>query len=996
MDALRWIETSGAAKLLITDNVNNGNRLVKRLNRKGRAVSSLTVSTSARIAKELLIHDFASAGDFRRIREVADDVGAFILEGILRADPERYSFVPQASLCTATAAEILSNLNLIRENQMTDAYKISYKISVDPRVPQLNQVDADKIPVGLSVDSKILQLNQLIRDYEKRLAELGFYDHCTLLKAGLKILSGNAGLQAAGPVGLLFTDRVSVLEERFLNAYAPEAVRLFIGKPEEEPSWHFYKSYGIWNEAEYILEDIRARQIPFGQVRIVYTSQDYEPALQAAFGERRVPVRFTSGRPVSGKDSIRMLLSLIQWASNGYRYEDLKSIVLNPLFVIPVQEGEKPVNSAREFLKGIEDGIGWGLDRYKKFLKESEKEKEEEKEKEKEKKAFHTNAYLQFIKDVVSVFDGIREPVDAAALFGVMIAFAKKYSRRTEDNRVILPLLEKERKELAFMLPLESLGEALNLLQDRLENMSADDREDSRAVAACRISGGELLDRPYIYVIGLADRHFGISLIESPVLNDHERLVYFDRSVGNVPLSEEKAAKHLEQYVTSLELSEVQEIHMGYCCFDTVKQEELSPSALFLNMREKYASGTEELPLVEYPRVVSEDTIVVCDSVWNPELSGLDDEEDGITAEGTVIEENDKEDGAEKYAKDASENHAENAAGNPEGNIEEDGHAGSSQKIRELSLQFSPSSLDTLLACPAKYNYQKNRRIPEEDYAQPDSSVWLGAADKGTYFHLVLQKYVETVFVGKDTVSPEPDKDLFEKVFKEATEQTLELVPIESPAAARQDQEDVKEAAVRYLQRLHREFSDPACPWHVLACEKKFGRDGEQGLQQDCEYIYYTEPDSPETMQMVENHDLFHLTFTGIIDRLDGYVDAGGTQHFRIVDYKTGTRKNFEKYKMEGKNRRKTTQHSIYRMYASRFGTVDAFEYHFPFEEEEESQVYSVREFEDLLHDDDDYIPMVLHALFVEGFYPPMVKTGGCNYCTYSDICLSRILKPEE
>ena len=313
-----------------------------------------------------------------------------------------------------------------------------------------------------------------------------------------------------------------------------------------------------------------------------------------------------------------------------------------------------------------------------------------------------------------------------------------------------------------------------------------------------------------------------------------------------------------------------------------------------------------------------------------------------------------------------------------------------------MSLQFSPSSLDTLLACPAKYNYQKNRRIPEEDYAQPDSSVWLGAADKGTYFHLVLQKYVETVFVGKDTVSPEPDKDLFEKVFKEATEQTLELVPIESPAAARQDQEDVKEAAVRYLQRLHREFSNPACPWHVLACEKKFGRDGEQGLQQDCEYIYYTEPDSPETMQMVENHDLFHLTFTGIIDRLDGYVDAGGTHHFRIVDYKTGTRKNFEKYKMEGKNRRKTTQHSIYRMYASRFGTVDAFEYHFPFEEEEESQVYSVREFEDLLHDDDDYIPMVLHTLFVEGFYPPMVKTGGCNYCTYIDICLSRILKPEE
>lgn len=120
MDALTWMRSSQTLKLLITDNVNNGNQLVKRLNREGRLVSGLTVTAPARIAKELLVRHFAESGKIRRVREMTDDIGAFILEGILREHPDRYSFVPQASLCTATAAEILSNLNMIRENQVTD------------------------------------------------------------------------------------------------------------------------------------------------------------------------------------------------------------------------------------------------------------------------------------------------------------------------------------------------------------------------------------------------------------------------------------------------------------------------------------------------------------------------------------------------------------------------------------------------------------------------------------------------------------------------------------------------------------------------------------------------------------------------------------------------------------------------------------------------------------------------------------------------------------
>ena len=962
MEFRAWIESAGAEKLLITDNVNNGNSLIRRLNRQGVTVSGLTVTTLARLAKELIIRDLAAKGEIRQIRKASDDVGAFILEGILRENPKHYSFVPQESLCTATAAEILSNLNVIRGNLLKEAY-------------------------NSAPDTKLCELKQLIADYEARMSGLGLYDTCMLLEAAMEILAADNSLKVKIPTGILFTDKISVLEEAFLRTYAPgaEAVSL----PAEccsTPSWHFYKSYGVWNEAEYILEDIRSRKIPFGQVCIVYTSQDYEPALLAAFGERRVPIRFLSGRPVSGMDSVRMLLSLVQWAEDGYRYEDLKSVVLNPLFVIPAEDDEKPVNGVKEFLKGIDDKIGWGLDRYKKFLYETR-----ETEQYAESAAWqytHPEKYLTFLQDAVSVFDGIREPVDTAALFAAMTAFVKKYSRRAEEHKYIRPLLEKKTKELAFMLPVEDIKAALALLKDRLVNMSLEDAEDSCAVSACRIGGIEILDRPYIYVIGLADRHYGSALIESPVLNDAERVRYFDMSVGNVSLAGEQAARRIENYVKSLEISEAKEIHMGYCCFDTVRQEELSPSALFLNMREKYGAEIEVLPVMEYPRVIGEDTVVRYQNVWGPdsvvEQSGGAESDSG--AEQSKNTASEKADAVPDAGPDSG---AEPAAEVDDGFGETD--------IHEMSLTFSPSSIDLMLSCPAKYNFQKNRRIPQEEYFVPDSGAWLGADDKGNFFHLVMENYISALFIGQDEIAPEMDMTAFERIFGEAARITEEQVPVESPATARQEKEEIRDVSIRYLTKLHAEFSREDCPWHVLACELGFGMKGQPAFGRDYEYIGCEESEDNEDYEEIRYHDLWHLFFRGKIDRLDGYIDAQGKQHYRIIDYKTGSYENFVKYKLDPPGgKMQTLQHHIYQMFMSEKGQVDSFSYIFPFEEREEEREIKIREFCDPMHENDDYILQVLHLLFAKGYFPAMTKIGGCAYCDYSDICISKILMPEE
>ena len=81
MDALTWMKSSQEARLLITDNVSNGYRLIQRLKRKGTSVSGFTVTTSARIAKELLVRHLAATGTIRKVHEVTDDIGAFVERG---------------------------------------------------------------------------------------------------------------------------------------------------------------------------------------------------------------------------------------------------------------------------------------------------------------------------------------------------------------------------------------------------------------------------------------------------------------------------------------------------------------------------------------------------------------------------------------------------------------------------------------------------------------------------------------------------------------------------------------------------------------------------------------------------------------------------------------------------------------------------------------------------------------------------------------------------
>ncbi|WP_295359154.1 hypothetical protein [uncultured Succiniclasticum sp.] len=118
MNLQEWISKKErqSEKLVITDNVQNINVLIRKINAAGTPVCNLSVKRIVDIAREILITNASNSGELRQVETISNEIGAFLIQSIIEKDPQNYSFVPKESMCYQTAYEILDNVNLIRDN----------------------------------------------------------------------------------------------------------------------------------------------------------------------------------------------------------------------------------------------------------------------------------------------------------------------------------------------------------------------------------------------------------------------------------------------------------------------------------------------------------------------------------------------------------------------------------------------------------------------------------------------------------------------------------------------------------------------------------------------------------------------------------------------------------------------------------------------------------------------------------------------------------------
>lgn len=463
-----------------------------------------------------------------------------------------YGFLPKSSLSIRTADEILRVMNIVREGKKRE---------------------------GLSLTDKQKGVLKLIEDYEKDLEERGLIDRPALLKEVVRILEASTDEELM--LYLAYTEKPSVflelsamkrfsyLEKTFIDLFIKkmglehsEGELVILG--EKAPELDLKKAYGMYNEVNYCIRDIKEHQYPLDDVGIYYTSDDYEGFLKGLFESEGLGIKFDS-ELVSYKDVLQLILVLIDSLKNNYSYEDLEQLVNNRGLVqkeedkknkdeekqaqielekledleeeeeldldeIELQErvslenevGSENSEEAKAWsytLKGAyykllrKENIGYGKKRYEDFLGRHEElgEFSTLSSEENEKMLY----FKQFLWDYIHIY----EPHHSAEeTLNNLIDFSKKYIRKCHEKNIILTALRDYRAAMS-LLGDSCKDEQLDIISELIQGIRVSSTGLKGRPRCSRISGRMIAETRYNYVIGVIELRRTLNQLKSVNLN---------------------------------------------------------------------------------------------------------------------------------------------------------------------------------------------------------------------------------------------------------------------------------------------------------------------------------------------------------------------------------------------------------------------------------------------------------------------------------------------
>lgn len=342
-----WSSINFQKKILITHDVKNVSRLKRIENRKGHDIVNIFGRTPADLAKEVMLEAQAKKGVTAGIELIRPEEGAVYINKLLAKD--EYTLVPKESSCITTGMEVLRILNILRQGEVTDLFRTG--------------------------DGKTAQIRSLLSDYEEMLTVRNLYDTPRLLKEACAILADDRKEQKESSYhGFLYgifnyeSDRLTMLERKFIGLLSSgklEQISTCANTDKTTVDYSFYRIYGRSNEPGTVVSVIKDKGYKFGDVNIFYSSAAYETLIRSSLEEAGIPYAFVTGKSVQDQGTFSLLASIFDWADGGYRYKDFRPVVNNDL-----------IRLDRDYEFGNRVGIGWGIDRYRDFVRHMTDEKE--------------------------------------------------------------------------------------------------------------------------------------------------------------------------------------------------------------------------------------------------------------------------------------------------------------------------------------------------------------------------------------------------------------------------------------------------------------------------------------------------------------------------------------------------------------------------------------------------------------------------------------------
>ena len=823
----------GRLKYLISDRVSIPNSIIRKLNKEEDIITeNLRIVTIENIAKNIVMGHYAYAGKGYDKEDILTAEEVYLIHDILLSSKEDkiHGFLPKTSISLETSREILRVINILRE--------------------------------GKKKEGVTTKIDTLISDLEKKLEDRKLLDKIGILNEAVKIIEESSEvdirryLAISGEIKLAITDyfaeKISYLEKRFLDALCGKLginVDIVCMTDNNKSELHFVKAYGQYNEVEYCIEEIKNKGINFGEAGIYYTDEIYENFIKAVCEKNNIGVTFKKAN-AGDNEIIRLLIDLIESIEADFSYEILGRLVNNQTATLKhiIKRDEKAKAEALENEVLNEEPI---------YDEEDEEQGNLEKENTEEykyslKRAYDTllrrenigwskARYEDFLKrhESIGEFSTLNERENAKIqpFKEFLRDFIDIYDEENTAEKTYLNLLEFAKKysynnknKNTYLKALRELAIPFGLLGQGCKEDQLSIIKD--ALVNFKFGMPEEMDKVRAQRLTgrcVAERpyNFIVGLAASYVLQD----------TANSPvLSDDEIKEVLDIDVAYVPLAgnsnQVFKEELEYLLATCPKGETTLIYSYYDTLAFKELS-----PSLFYLTKLNEGT--ESESTYKPHKTGYRFNKCLENVEDELVKE-----------------------------IENKG-----EEYTFVTESLSATTLETLVKCPFKYYYQKILNIAEPDNNY-NGETWLNASEKGTFFHRIMELYCKAVFSDKYAGETTFSQEEFDNAYNKALKETEIKVPYISECAKNVEAEAIKQVAISYLEELHRFYEEELTSgrkWMVLGCELGFGKD--EGSKFRVIYNY---------------DDKVNFDWKGSIDRMDGYMDAEGIIHLKILDYKTG------------------------------------------------------------------------------------------------------------
>ena len=508
-----------------------------------------------------------------------------------------------------------------------------------------------------------------------------------------------------------------------------------------------------------------------------------------------IPVDSAFGKPASMTNTAMLIRCLLEWAVSDYDVEALTPALLSGSMAV-YDADKNLLMVGREMLSNFRKmGVGWNAERWEQFC------------------SAENERYALAVQSVyawVQYFERDARPVREIA--SELTELLNRSMRRSLDNDLYLNIVD----EMSRIYPGNMTGrEFLEQVQEIADGMRVNSHPTDMPgrVYCCSYENAMYVDRTHFRMLGMSWDAFNKLGSEFPLLHDDEKALLSPR----LRLVADRAAS-MRYAVMELLLNRA-DAHVVFSRARTgfVGGEEIMAAGIFDDAAAKYKgvdpeTGKEKL-FVPQVNILSRKVLT---------------ESDVRMKEGYVPRELDIEtdEGRPELWQEEFENRV-----------------------------WSATALESALACPRKFVFQRQMGIDEEKPAALErfGQKWLDSLSRGNLVHEVLDRYFRETMPRVDAV----DGELLDRLVDERIDAYRESVPV--PVNLEDITPEV--ATIRKLVRqvAGRHAGDPGR--QTVGTEIAFGEEEPLRLQ----------------------FGRFSIRFTGRIDRVDRVADG-----YEVIDYKTG------------------------------------------------------------------------------------------------------------